>query len=356
MGVFIKEMLAFESVTTTARASMDLPIGIESSPLKTQLHLAKIFLGDSSTVHQHHVGVGVNGQLVGCNREGEESWMRHVHWAKDLSLRLVNINHKIANLMKYLMIKENNLIFATITNIGRNEELLAWFSPKLVEELGIPFLTPANIQGYQRYVCHICHRIFTNPNPLKIHLAFQCSYQSPSVPTRDHPFKNLLVTPLPENRPLFPCRPCPVRPSHIDWRRLAPGQPSTSLYPAIVASSKIGSLRRGHQCIYCGKMYSRKYGLKIHIRTHTGYKPLKCRVCLRPFGDPSNLNKHVRLHAVGDTPYRCDLCGKVLVRRRDLERHVKSRHPNSNNLGNTAENAVKINQPSRVVTIKEEKM
>ena len=85
---------------------------------------------------------------------------------------------------------------------------------------------------------------------------------------------------------------------------------------------------KGHLCIYCGKLYSRKYGLKIHLRTHTGYKPLKCKVCLRPFGDPSNLNKHIRLHAEGDTPYRCEHCGKVLVRRRDLERHVKSRHPN----------------------------
>ena len=51
------------------------------------------------------------------------------------------------------------------------------------------------------------------------------------------------------------------------------------------------------------------------------------QVCLRPFGDPSNLNKHIRLHAEGDTPYRCQHCGKVLVRRRDLERHVRSRHP-----------------------------
>ncbi|XP_078039871.1 PR/SET domain 13 [Augochlora pura] len=90
--------------------------------------------------------------------------------------------------------------------------------------------------------------------------------------------------------------------------------------------SNLGKSKQGHLCLYCGKIYSRKYGLKIHIRTHTGYKPLKCKYCLRPFGDPSNLNKHVRLHADGETPYRCDLCGKVLVRRRDLERHMKSRH------------------------------
>lgn len=89
------------------------------------------------------------------------------------------------------------------------------------------------------------------------------------------------------------------------------------------------SSKRGHLCLYCGKFYSRKYGLKIHLRTHTGYKPLKCKICSRPFGDPSNLNKHVRLHAEGDTPYKCKHCGKVLVRKRDLTRHIKSRHQDS---------------------------
>ncbi|XP_053508269.1 PR domain zinc finger protein 13 [Ictalurus furcatus] len=106
-----------------------------------------------------------------------------------------------------------------------------------------------------------------------------------------------------------------------------PSVTHTHAASATGANAVTGKPKKGHLCLYCGKLYSRKYGLKIHMRTHTGYKPLKCKVCFRPFGDPSNLNKHVRLHAEGNTPYRCDYCGKVLVRRRDLERHVKSRHP-----------------------------
>lgn len=30
--------------------------------------------------------------------------------------------------------------------------------------------------------------------------------------------------------------------------------------------SNLGKSDNGHRCIYCGKIYSRKYGLKIHIR------------------------------------------------------------------------------------------
>jgi hypothetical protein len=86
-----------------------------------------------------------------------------------------------------------------------------------------------------------------------------------------------------------------------DLHRKSPPMSEADLEAVV---SNLGKGKGGHLCIYCGKIYSRKYGLKIHIRTHTGYKPLQCKVCLRPFGDPSNLNKHIRLHAQGDTPYK----------------------------------------------------
>ncbi|XP_028048483.1 gastrula zinc finger protein XlCGF53.1 [Monomorium pharaonis] len=95
-------------------------------------------------------------------------------------------------------------------------------------------------------------------------------------------------------------------------------------------ASDMGKCSAGYRCIFCQKIYSRKYGLRIHVRTHTGYKPLKCNYCQHRFGDPSNLNKHVRLHTTGDSPYKCNMCDKVLVRRRDLERHVNSWHSERN--------------------------
>lgn len=81
-------------------------------------------------------------------------------------------------------------------------------------------------------------------------------------------------------------------------------KPNESQMNFELLATNLGKSRDGYQCIYCGKMYSRKYGLKIHLRTHTGFRPLKCQViffkkffnnsffvkiCNRAFGDPSDL-------------------------------------------------------------------
>lgn len=90
---------------------------------------------------------------------------------------------------------------------------------------------------------------------------------------------------------------------------------------------------QGFTCDFCGKVYCRKYVLKIHMRTHTGFKPLKCKFCDKSFSDPSNMKKHVKLHETENTVHKCKHCGRNFVRYRGLLNHIKSKHTERLNMG-----------------------
>lgn len=244
-----------------------------------------------------------------------------------------------------------------VKDIRVNEEILLWFSEEVQLMMGISFLSLENIQGENRYICNKCQKIFENPNPLKVHIATSCeryiidvlwrrlteAMDYPISPPIDSSYLNYVSHYLNtchthHNLPTHPktyfntllenaTPPPPTSsPIHLVQPTSASLETATHLETLV---SNMGTSRNGHVCIYCGKLYSRKYGLKIHIRTHTGFKPLKCKFCLRPFGDPSNLNKHLRLHSQGNREsarYRCTICNKSLMRRRDLVRHVQAKH------------------------------
>ncbi|XP_061709533.1 PR domain zinc finger protein 13-like [Cydia pomonella] len=180
----------------------------------------------------------------------------------------------------------------------------------------MPQLTPDNKIGPGEYGCHRCDARFDAPHVLRVHLFLSC--KTPSALLFLSALIHATTTPLDLRsafRPYTTVSPTPT---------LAPA----ALEALATAWGRGAGGGAGHACVYCGRLYSRRYGLKIHLRTHTGYKPLRCPHCRRAFGDPSNLNKHVKLHGAGrgGGAHACGACGKLLVRRRDLERHMRARH------------------------------
>lgn len=77
-----------------------------------------------------------------------------------------------------------------------------------------------------------------------------------------------------------------------------------------------------NKCHICGRIFSRNWLLKGHLRIHTGEKPFKCDVCGKRFADKSNLRSHELIHTVTRKLYSCSKCGKSFAQRRYLHKHM----------------------------------
>ncbi|XP_029449329.1 GDNF-inducible zinc finger protein 1-like [Rhinatrema bivittatum] len=112
--------------------------------------------------------------------------------------------------------------------------------------------------------CSVCHQLFSNHRNLRQHTLTVHRHERP-----------------------FPCQLC-----EKSFKR----QKDMNEHVRRVHERK----RTPQACPFCGKVISSKCGLTVHIRTHTGEKPYKCKHCPANFAQRSTYNTHIRkIHESG---------------------------------------------------------
>ncbi|GMT08831.1 hypothetical protein PFISCL1PPCAC_128 [Pristionchus fissidentatus] len=77
-------------------------------------------------------------------------------------------------------------------------------------------------------------------------------------------------------------------------------------------------------CSYCNKVFTNRSNLIVHLRSHTGEKPYKCRLCPYACAQSSKLTRHMRTHGQnGKETHHCYICQMPFTVHSTLEKHMR---------------------------------
>nr|XP_046273125.1 zinc finger protein 184-like isoform X1 [Scatophagus argus] len=178
--------------------------------------------------------------------------------------------------------------------------------------------------GKKTYSCSECGKIFGRSPHLKIHMRthtgekpFSCPFCAKSFTQKVNLTYHMSVH---TGEKPFTCRFCDEK---FTWYTQLKShqcvcEPSQLLQTEETREAEAGE--KSFSCSECGKIFSRKDNLNIHVRIHTGERPFSCSVCGKGFKHGGHLTQHMSVHTK-ENRFSCSICDKRFTWLYQLKRH-----------------------------------